>query len=83
MSENATQFNDYVHQYELAETLEQKRLLAAHFAAFYDSLSTDDKQAMNQAMHPSLLTLKAWAMRKIDPLLAQSHALLARKSYAA
>ena len=74
-----TQFNGYLRQYELAETLEQKQVLAAQFAAFYDSLLVEDKLAMNQAMHPSLLALKAWTEREIDPLLARGNALLARK----
>ena len=78
-----TQFNDYLRQYELAETPEQKKLLAAQFAAFYDSLSADDKQMMSQIMHPSLLRIKAWTEREIDPLLARGHKLLAKKSYAA
>jgi len=74
-----TQFNDYLHQYELAETLEQKQVLAAQFSAFYDSLSAEDKQKMNQVMHPSLLALKAWTEREIDPLLVRAEALLAKK----
>ena len=78
-----TQFNDYIDLYELAETPKQKQVLAAHFAAFYDSLSADDRQAMNQAMHPSLLALKVWTEREIDPLLARGNALLAKKSYGA
>ena len=74
-----TQFNDYLHQFELAETVEQKQLLAAQFAVFYNSLSTTDRQTMNQTMHPSLLELKAWTERAIDPLLARADAILARK----
>ena len=74
-----TQFNNYLRQYEMAETLEKKQVLAAQFSAFYDSLSAEDKQAMNQAMQPSLVALKAWTEREIDPLLARGHALLAKK----
>ena len=74
-----TQFNTYLRQYELAETLEQKQVLAAQFSAFYDSLSVEDKQTMNQAMHPSLATLKAWTEREMDPLLARGHTLLTKK----
>lgn len=74
-----TQFNDYLRQFKLAETLEQKQLLAVQFTAFYNSLSTTDRQTMNQAMHPSLLELKAWTEREIDPLLARADSLLARK----
>lgn len=74
-----TQFNDYLRQYEQARTLEEKQALSAQFATFYDSLSAEAKQAMTQAMHPSLLVLKAWTEREIDPLLARGQALLAKK----
>lgn len=74
-----TRFNEYIRQYELAETLEKKQVMTAQFASFYDLLSAEEKQTMNRVMHPSLLTLKAWTEREIDPLLARGHALLAKK----
>lgn len=75
-----TQFNAYLRQYELTETSEQRQVHATQFAAYYDSLSTEDKQAMDQAMHPSVLELKAWTEREIDPLLARADALLGRRA---
>ena len=74
-----TQFNNYLHQYKLTETLEQKQALAAQFTAYYDSLSADDKQIMNKAMHPSLLELRAWTEHELDPLLTRAEVLLGRK----
>ncbi len=72
-------FLTYMHQFEQAETIAEKQVVAAKFAAQYDALTPDEKLAMNAAMQPSLHALKQWTEQRLDPLMKRAESLLGKK----
>ncbi|GEM_PF-6331908 len=72
-------FSAYMQQFEQAETLAEKKAVAASFAKQYDALHPDDKIAMNKAMQPALAALMNWTERTLDPLMERAERILGQK----